>query len=164
MHYNINVSLPLENLNNIIIVLIEEFWQMEFVALFQGQVLVGCVVSNGFCGNLQSFCIYHWCSSIYLYTFCQFMVSLNVSLSTTLLISSSISLLKGSCSPLDQRGSSNICALRAYNYSMQAPPLGSNHYCVTMKDRLLHFHFPYLFLFLLLNSFLNCLHDCSSNL
>jgi len=48
MHYNINVSFPLESLNNIIIIITEKFWQMKVVAFFQAQVLAGCVVSSAF--------------------------------------------------------------------------------------------------------------------
>ncbi len=59
MHYNINVSLPLESFNTIIIVFIEKFWQMEFVSLFQGQVPVGCVVS----GDLKMFNL-HSCNLV----------------------------------------------------------------------------------------------------
>jgi hypothetical protein len=46
MDWNIDSSLPLENLNCIIVVFIVLFWQMEFVLLFQCQILVWSVIPN----------------------------------------------------------------------------------------------------------------------
>jgi len=38
----------MENLNHIITIFIESFWQMKFVPLFHRQILVGSVMTNAF--------------------------------------------------------------------------------------------------------------------